>query len=251
MVASDDLYIRAYNYNTQERVAMFEAHGDFIRYLEPHPTLPFLISCSDDMTARLWDFSKRWKLVRTFEGHGHYVMMARVNPKDTNTFATASLDGAIKVWSLNADEANYTLAGHTSGVNAIDYYPGGDKPYLISGSDDHTIKIWDYQTRSQVTTITGHSDNVSAVRFHPRLPIFISGSEDGNVRICHSATYKVVHQIDYSMDRCWSVDAALGSNKVAIGYDQGFVVIKLGSEMPTTSLDQRTGKLVLAEGNTI
>ncbi|KAH6561153.1 hypothetical protein BASA60_011581 [Batrachochytrium salamandrivorans] len=27
-----------------------------------------------------------------------------------------------------------------------DYYYGGDKPYLVSGSDDKTIKVWDYQT---------------------------------------------------------------------------------------------------------
>ena len=33
------------------------------------------------------------------------------------------------------------------GVNCIDYYPGGDKPYLLSGADDRTVKIWDYQTK--------------------------------------------------------------------------------------------------------
>jgi len=32
-----------------------------------------------------------------FEGHGHYVMMVKINPRDTNTFASASLDKTIKV----------------------------------------------------------------------------------------------------------------------------------------------------------
>ena len=33
-------------------------------------------------------------------------------------------------------------------VNCVDYYHGGDKPYLISGADDHTIKIWDTQNKT-------------------------------------------------------------------------------------------------------
>ena len=31
------------------------------------------------------------------------------------------------------------------GVNCIDYFHGGEKPYLISGADDRLVKIWDYQ----------------------------------------------------------------------------------------------------------
>lgn len=31
------------------------------------------------------------------------------------------------------------------GVNCVDYFHGGEKPYLISGADDRLVKIWDYQ----------------------------------------------------------------------------------------------------------
>ncbi len=47
------------------------------------------------------------------------------NPKDTNTFASASLDRTVKVWSLGQPVPNYTLEGHEKGVNTIDYYTGG------------------------------------------------------------------------------------------------------------------------------
>lgn len=49
------------------------------------------------------------------------------------------------MWQLGAKTANFTLEGHEKGVNCIDYYSGGDKPYLISGADDRLVKIWDYQ----------------------------------------------------------------------------------------------------------
>lgn len=41
-----------------------------------------------------------WTCTQVFEGHSHYVMQVVFNPKDTNTFASASLDRTIKVTSL-------------------------------------------------------------------------------------------------------------------------------------------------------
>lgn len=53
--------------------------------------------------------------------------------------------GFLQVWQLGSSSPNFTLEGHEKGVNCIDYYSGGDKPYLISGADDRQVKIWDYQ----------------------------------------------------------------------------------------------------------
>ena len=49
--------------------------------------------------------------------------------------------------------------------------------------------MWDYQTKSCVQVLDGHTDNVSCSYFHPKLPVIISGSEDGTVRIWHNTTY--------------------------------------------------------------
>ena len=53
-------------------------------------------------------------------------------------------------------------------------------------------QVWDYQTKSCVQTLEGHTHNISAVCFHPELPIIITGSEDGTVRIWHSTTYRLL-----------------------------------------------------------
>jgi WD40 repeat protein len=49
------------------------------------------------MTIKLWDWDAKWALKQTFEGHIHYVMQIAINPKDNNTFASASLDRTVKV----------------------------------------------------------------------------------------------------------------------------------------------------------
>ncbi|KAL5649964.1 hypothetical protein ACJX0J_040773, partial [Zea mays] len=84
----------------------------------------------------------------------------------------------LQIWSLGSPDPNFTLDGHQKGVNCVDYFTGGDRPYLITGSDDSTAKVWDYQTKSCVQTLEGHTHNISDVCFHPELPIIITGSED-------------------------------------------------------------------------
>ena len=128
---------------------------------------------------------------QVFEGHSHYVMALAINPKDPHTFATASLDRTVKVWSLGSPVPNFTLEGHAKGVNAVAYCPGGDRPYLISGADDRTARVWDYQTKATVTVLEGHAHNVSAVVFHPELPLIVTGSEDGAARLWHATTYRL------------------------------------------------------------
>jgi len=46
-----------------------------------------------------------------------------------------------QIWNLGSPDPNFTLDAHLKGVNCVDYFTGGDKPYLITGSDDHTAKV--------------------------------------------------------------------------------------------------------------
>uniref|UniRef100_A0A3Q7J9P5 Coatomer subunit beta' n=1 Tax=Solanum lycopersicum TaxID=4081 RepID=A0A3Q7J9P5_SOLLC len=250
VAGADDMFIRVYNYNTMDKVKVFEAHTDYIRCVAVHPTLPYVLSSSDDMLIKLWDWEKGWLCTQIFEGHSHYVMQVTFNPKDTNTFASASLDRTIKIWNLGSPDPNFTLDAHLKGVNCVDYFTGGDKPYLITGSDDHTAKVWDYQTKSCVQTLEGHTHNVSAVCFHPELPIIITGSEDGTVRIWHSTTYRLENTLNYGLERVWAIGYMRSSRRVVIGYDEGTIMVKLGREVPVASMDN-SGKVIWAKHNEV
>lgn len=56
--------LRVFNYNTLEKVHQFEAHTDYIRSLAVHPTQPYVLSCSDDMMIKMWDWDKKWQCVQ-------------------------------------------------------------------------------------------------------------------------------------------------------------------------------------------
>lgn len=246
VTGSDDMHVRVYNYNTLERVHQFEAHSDYLRSIAVHPTQPFILTSSDDMLIKLWDWDKKWVCSQVFEGHTHYVMQIVINPKDNNTFASASLDRTVKVWQLGSSSPNFTLDGHDKGVNCVDYYCGGDKPYLISGADDRLVKIWDYQNKTCVQTLEGHAQNISAVAFHPNLPVILTGSEDGTVRIWHANTYRLESTLNYGLERVWTISCQRSSNSVILGYDEGSIMIKLGREEPAISMDVN-GKIIWAK----
>jgi coatomer subunit beta' len=97
VTGSDDLQVRFFNYNTLEKIKTIEAHTDYIRSVIVHPTLSYVFSTSDDTTIKMWDWDSNFNLAKSFEDHQHYVMTIAVNPRDPNTFASASMDKLIKV----------------------------------------------------------------------------------------------------------------------------------------------------------
>lgn len=131
--------------------------------------------------------------------------------------------------------------------------------YIFSISSNLTVLLFVLQNKTCVQTLEGHAQNVSCVSFHPELPIIITGSEDGEdvtqtsllqctcalihhriklikinslgtVRIWHSSTYRLESTLNYGMERVWCVCGLRGSNNVALGYDEGSIIIKV-SEM--------------------
>ena len=110
--------------------------------------------------------------------------------------------------------------------------------------------MWDYQTKNIVQSLDGHTHNVCAVMFHPKLPIVCSASEDGTIRIWQSATYRAETTLNYGMERAWALSATKEANKIGIGFDEGCIVIELGSDDPIASMDT-SGKIVFASNSDI
>lgn len=71
ITGADDTQLRVFNYNTHEKVHSWDGHSDFIRCLAVHPTQPYVLSGSDDMTIRLWDWEKSWKCMQVSQDIFH------------------------------------------------------------------------------------------------------------------------------------------------------------------------------------
>lgn len=49
----------------------------------------------------------------------------------------------------------------------------------------------------------------------------------GTVRVWHSNTYRLENTLNYGMERVWCICGQPGSNSVAIGFDEGSIIIKV------------------------
>ena len=53
------------------------------------------------------------------------------------------------------------------------------------------------------------------------------GPFPGTVRIWHANTYRLESTLNYGLERVWTVACQKGSNNVALGYDEGSIIIKV------------------------
>ena len=49
----------------------------------------------------------------------------------------------------------------------------------------------------------------------------------GPLKLWHSNTYRLDNTLNYGLERVWTICCLKGSNNVAIGYDEGSVMIKV------------------------
>lgn len=98
------------------------------------PTGTHLISCSTDLSIKLWDFDT-FNCVRTLRGHDHTISAVVFLPSP----------------GLSSAESP------SKKTNGIDAATAGSS-YILSASRDHTVKMWDVETGFCDQTYSHHTD---------------------------------------------------------------------------------------------
>jgi coatomer protein complex subunit alpha (xenin) len=230
--------------STSRSLCTLTGHMDYIRCVTFHQEYPWLLSCGDDQTIRIWNWQSR-ACLSILTGHNHYVMCAVFGPFGTpssDLVASASLDQTIRLWDISGLRRKYSTApgtvqhtiggsamdhnrnagqldlfspidvvtkkvleGHERGVNWVDFHPYGYQ--LVSGSDDKQIRLWDIlneDCRSEV--LRGHFNNVSSVKFSDDGELILTNSEDKTLKVWTNDHLKTcILTIKRDNDRFWSI----------------------------------------------
>ncbi|KAI8360745.1 WD40-repeat-containing domain protein [Choanephora cucurbitarum] len=152
-------------------------HSGSVYGLSFSPDNKYLVSCSEDKTARLWNTQTYSNLV-VYKGHHSPVWDVDFGPFGFY-FATASHDRTARLWSCDQIHPLRIFAGHLSDVDTIKFHP--NSKYVVTGSSDRTCRLWDVQKGSCVRVFTGHTGAVKTVAVSPNGLYMASAGEDRSI----------------------------------------------------------------------
>lgn len=140
---------------------------------------------------------------------------------DGNRLASASRNGAVRIWDAKSGEVVGTSEGHRSRALAVTFSPDGSR--IASGGFDDTVRVWDAENASEVARLEGHSSWIYSVSYSPDGRHLASGSQDGTVRIWDVATAEGVAILSGHEDGVRSVAFSPDGQWIASGGDDATI----------------------------
>ncbi|XP_061372704.1 guanine nucleotide-binding protein subunit beta-2 isoform X1 [Gastrolobium bilobum] len=159
-----------------------------------------LITGSGDQTCILWDITTGLR-TSVFggefqSGHTADVLSISINGSNSRMFVSGSCDATARLWDTRvASRAVRTFHGHEGDVNAVKFFPDGNR--FGTGSDDGTCRLFDIRTGHQLQVYyQQHSDNdiahVTSIAFSISGRLLFAGYTNGDCYVWDTLLAKVV-----------------------------------------------------------
>eukprot|EP00466_Bigelowiella_natans_P017920 jgi/Bigna1/54244/estExt_Genewise1Plus.C_300124 len=167
-------------------------------------------------------------LLCTLRGHEdrisdiRYHPHARVTVGQELSVATAGVDGALCLWSLNDIEKNAAkkmdtakLQGHEDRLSRIEFHPSGN--YIASTSYDATWRLWDLTLQQELLCQDGHAVGVYGLAFQGDGSLMATGDIGGVCHVWDLRTGKSIATLDGHVDNILSMDFSPNGHTLATG----------------------------------
>jgi platelet-activating factor acetylhydrolase IB subunit alpha len=135
---SEDGTIKLWDYESGDYLRTLRGHTNVVTGVDFSPSGVYLVSCSTDLSVKVWEVKDNYACVRTLRGHDHTISDVKFVPP---SLGAVYLSGGEK-----------TVAG--SGVDAA----SAQAKFVVTASRDGTIKFWDLETGFCDATTSDHGD---------------------------------------------------------------------------------------------
>jgi WD40 repeat protein len=211
-------------------------HEYWVHYIDFSPNDKWLVSASEDGTARIWSRADG-TLLTTIKGHQSFVSRVHFSPDslqvltasadttarlwsaqdgklirifqghdgtlidaqfspDGSRILTASVDGKAKLWDKTTGQLIHTLTTDSQALNVINFSADGQQ--ILTAGLDNIIWLWDANTGNLLQSYVGHRAEISQVLFQPKGHLIASSARDGSIKLWQENTAKSLHTLHLS-----------------------------------------------------
>jgi WD repeat-containing protein 48 len=167
-----------------------------------------VISCSSDMTVKLWrPHSVEESIPSTLGSHADYVKCLAL-PSDTSTWvASGGLDRSIVLWDVSGQGSihRFDVGEGTDGQKSSVYTLGVGGGILASGGPEKVVRIWDPKSGKRVTKFVGHTDNVRSIILSDDGQTMLTASSDTTIKLWSVAMRRCFHTFTMHSDSVWTL----------------------------------------------
>jgi WD40 repeat protein len=171
---SVDDTIKIWDSSTGRTLHTLEEHSNSVWSVAWNHDSSKIVSGSWDETIKIWGGTRSafslfgggmtWKLLKTLEGHSHWVYSVSWN-HDGTKIVSGSRDNTINIWDSSTGTVLKSLTGHSDFVLSVSW--SHDDSKIVSGSKDKTVIIWNAITGDLMKTLEGHSKEVICIAWSP------------------------------------------------------------------------------------
>lgn len=159
-----------------------------------------LITGSGDQTCVLWDITTGLR-TSVFggefqSGHTADVLSVSINGSSPRIFVSGSCDSTARMWDTRvASRAVHTYHGHEGDVNAVKFFPDGNR--FGTGSDDGTCRLFDIRTGHELQVYyqqrgIDEIPHVTSIAFSISGRLLIAGYSNGDCFVWDTLLAQVV-----------------------------------------------------------
>jgi WD40 repeat protein len=164
---------------THLELKTLRGHTEAITSVAFSPDCQWIVTASDDRSARLWETSTG-KQLRNFLGHKAEVECVAFSP-DGRRIVTGSADQTARIWDAASGKLLLILRGHLGVVRSAAYSTDGKR--ILTGSGDRTARIWDATSGKELLILKGHSRGIICATFSPDGMRVATGGIDQTIRV--------------------------------------------------------------------
>ena len=187
---SDKTAIRIYSYQNGKLLKVLKSHTNVVQDLAFSPEGKYLISGSQDETAKIWSITEQFKLIDTIKFHSKQVYAVKIIKKGGIYFAvTAGLDNKIALYNLKERKI---VKSHSKNYK-LKYLAISKNHIAVSGLKTKEIGIYDYDL-NLLKTISSKT-KPSGLAYSPNGEFLIAGTEGNphhNVNIYQTTNYQKI-----------------------------------------------------------